>query len=238
MLSEQTAPFGERSGKLRMRRPSHHWRGFTLIELLVVVAIIAILAAMLFPVFAQAREKARQTTCLSNMQQLAKAQLMYTQDWDEHLPHWWQYGAPREEPYGWFTFWTEYFQPYLRNTAVFKCPSFTWGPEGPDTGEKLADYALFTWGPNGDGSSGNPYWRWAGPPMTLAQVNRPSETFNLMDGYTTTQVTRGLMVRHSEGMNAGFLDGHAKWITRDQAFSVAKDERGQYYYRFISADRG
>jgi len=58
-------------------------RGFTLIELLVVIAIIAILAAILFPVFAQAREKARCTTCLSNTKQMGSAILMYGQDWDE-----------------------------------------------------------------------------------------------------------------------------------------------------------
>lgn len=61
-------------------------RAFTLIELLVVIAIIAILAAILFPVFAQARAKARQTTCLSNHKQIALATLMYTQDYDETLP--------------------------------------------------------------------------------------------------------------------------------------------------------
>src|SRR5437879_5509526 len=61
--------------------------GFILIELLVVIAIIAILAAILFPVFAQAREKARQTSCLSNMKQLATAFMMYTQDYDERFPN-------------------------------------------------------------------------------------------------------------------------------------------------------
>jgi len=59
---------------------------FTLIELLVVIAIIAILAAILFPVFAQARESARQSTCLSNMRQIGTAAMMYVQDYDESYP--------------------------------------------------------------------------------------------------------------------------------------------------------
>src|SRR6201988_4702864 len=71
--------------KIRRGRPTRN-RGFTLIELLVVIAIIAILAAILFPVFAQAREKARQASCLSNMKQIGLGMTMYVQDYDETFP--------------------------------------------------------------------------------------------------------------------------------------------------------
>ncbi len=67
-------------------RPRNHRSAFTLIELLVVIAIIAILAAILFPVFAQARAGARQATCLNNMKQIGTGLMMYAQDYDETLP--------------------------------------------------------------------------------------------------------------------------------------------------------
>lgn len=89
-------------------------RGFTLIELLVVIAIIAILAAILFPVFAQAREKARQTQCLSNGKQVGLALLMYAGDYDNHLP---VYVWPESYIVG------ARLQPYIKNQAIFKCPS-------------------------------------------------------------------------------------------------------------------
>src|SRR5436853_671298 len=82
---------------------------FTLIELLVVIAIIAVLAAILFPVFAQAREKARQTSCASNLQQLAMAMNLYSQDHNGRFP-------PADDQ----------FAPvflYVKNYAVFRCPS-------------------------------------------------------------------------------------------------------------------
>ncbi|GAG50528.1 unnamed protein product, partial [marine sediment metagenome] len=61
-------------------------KGFTLIELLVVIAIIGMLAAILFPVLARAKEQARQTKCLNNLSQLAKAAKMYGQDWNDRFP--------------------------------------------------------------------------------------------------------------------------------------------------------
>jgi len=94
---------------------------FTLIELLVVIAIIAILAAILFPVFAQAREKARQTSCLSNSKQIALAVMMYVQDTDETYPivQWWA-------DYPWSTMqggWAFAVMPYIKNLGIWKCPS-------------------------------------------------------------------------------------------------------------------
>src|SRR5438128_7686347 len=76
-------PRGELAGMTGGDTIVHRRKGFTLIELLVVIAIIAILAAILFPVFAQARDKARQAACLSNAKQIGTAEMMYVQDYDE-----------------------------------------------------------------------------------------------------------------------------------------------------------
>jgi prepilin-type N-terminal cleavage/methylation domain-containing protein/prepilin-type processing-associated H-X9-DG protein len=114
-------------------RPSA--RGFTLIELLVVIAIIAILAAILFPVFAQAREKARQTACLSNLKQIGTGIYMYVQDYDERYPHA-DYALPagslsplNPQASGGFALrvnhykWQSWIVPYVKNSGVFFCPS-------------------------------------------------------------------------------------------------------------------
>ncbi|MGV3722629.1 MAG: prepilin-type N-terminal cleavage/methylation domain-containing protein [Actinomycetota bacterium] len=105
-------------------------KGFTLIELLVVIAIIAILAAILFPVFAQAREKARQSTCQSNMKQIGIAISMYAQDYDGKM-------VQAEMTQGGFsptlhpgvghganaTCWRCLSEPYVKNNGIFSCPS-------------------------------------------------------------------------------------------------------------------
>jgi prepilin-type N-terminal cleavage/methylation domain-containing protein/prepilin-type processing-associated H-X9-DG protein len=129
---------------------------FTLIELLVVIAIIAILAAILFPVFAQAREKARQTACLSNEKQIANAWLMYSQDYDETTLPWSTDGSSAGKAFA----WPYVLQSYTKNWDVFRCPSV------PDS---LISY---TYNANVGGATPAP----DGPIRPIASIQYPSQT--------------------------------------------------------------
>ena len=101
-------------------------KAFTLIELLVVIAIIAILAAILFPVFAQAKSAAKKTACLSNLKNIATAIYLYTADYEDKMcqTSWESVATPQPfntKPYQ--IHWTYLMQPYIKSYDIFKCPS-------------------------------------------------------------------------------------------------------------------
>ncbi len=145
--------------------------GFTLIELLVVIAIIAILAAILFPVFAQAREKARAISCLSNMKQLGPAAMMYVQDYDELYCY-----ATTLNSNGTRTDWRITLLPYIKNGTLgaasvgdgtvvgglFGCPSKTNAKRVYGAHSPIIHYPTM---------SNNAFWS----PVGLAGLNRPAE---------------------------------------------------------------
>ncbi|MEO7717969.1 MAG: prepilin-type N-terminal cleavage/methylation domain-containing protein [Capsulimonas sp.] len=118
-------------------------RGFTLIELLVVIAIIAILAAILFPVFAQAREKAREVTCASNMRQIGLCVRMYVQDNDETMPIFYAYSTNPPSGIDGHKGVEVELLPYSKNKDIFKCPDDVGSPymaSNPASANGCQDY--------------------------------------------------------------------------------------------------
>jgi len=168
--------------------------GFTLIELLVVIAVIAILAAILFPVFAQVREKARQASCASNLKQLGLAWIMYTEDYDEQacptyyfLPggvgqNEWDFDEPS---YATGTFTPGLLDPYMKSGPVHQCPSWTGNGSyvGPYTGYAYnASYIGSDFPYSTSATTTPPYpVNKYGPPATLAQIQYPTSTVVFAD---------------------------------------------------------
>ncbi len=142
--------------------------GFTLIELLVVIAIIAILAAILFPIFAQARSKARQASCISNLKQINNAVLMYVQDYDETFPMTMETvstGFPQTVSYWAVQNYHAAVNPYIKmGMGIDNKQSVWWDPSDPDR-DVPAMWGSFT---------DNGYI--TGTPRTLAEVASPAGT--------------------------------------------------------------
>lgn len=210
-------------------------RAFTLIELLVVIAIIATLAAILFPVFAQAREKARQAACLSNVRQIATAAMMYVQDYDETF-FWREVGGVR-----WLQTTTPnmLLGPYMKNQQIGECPS-------RDDRQTWQSYSI-------NGVVGD----WNRPVVPIADIKEPAgmilfgddtfpnhllflpswgrntwgQNFTSPPNRNSSQIASGLangtvkmpFGRHTGGVVMAFCDGHAKWMKVEQVWNGGKD---------------
>jgi len=189
--------------------------GFTLIELLVVIAIIAILAAILFPVFAKAREKARQASCLSNVKQFNVAILSYAQDYDETLPM-----STTLTGSGAMTL-ADMVQPYCKNQQIIFCPSDRTGAV------EIANVFGFFGVPQTTGGIARMSYTCNylclvslvdNPMLTvvpLGEVQYPAECPMVYDGIWNTSMLPGPAYpqnRHNQGVNLGYVDGHAKWV--------------------------
>jgi prepilin-type N-terminal cleavage/methylation domain-containing protein/prepilin-type processing-associated H-X9-DG protein len=212
---------------LTRQRLSRH--GFTLIELLIVIAIIALLAAILFPVFSRARENAKRASCMSNMKQLGTALIMYTQDYDETMCG----NATNLDEGAGLTLgfmdaaagrnWAASLMPYVKNLQVFVCPSAV---PYSTVGGNAAYFELGADGAGNTSYAGN----YIVEDRRLSAIPEPAGIVMLREfkfyqrtaqmrpvpsGSNYTQFQHAnLEYSHFEGANRLFCDGHVKWAKK------------------------
>ncbi|HRF58281.1 MAG TPA: prepilin-type N-terminal cleavage/methylation domain-containing protein [Fimbriimonadaceae bacterium] len=203
-------------------------RGFTLIELLVVIAIIAILAAILFPVFAQAKSAAKKTACISNMKQMTLAGIQYMDAFDGYV--FLRYAAcPSTGPQAPFNennmIWPGLIQPYIKNKDIYNDPmasgskySDSWPTRGEMSIGQNATITGWYWPTNACGEMIVPTAsQMALPAINVMFATSPNgPTANGWRGYLSRNDavnTTGLALsnRHQMGTVHSFFDGHAKY---------------------------
>ena len=228
----------------RRQNPS----GFTLIELLVVIAIIAILAAILFPVFAQAREQARLASCASNVRQMTLAFRQYSQDYDENLPPR-RIDNPTTKKHA--ANWKHIVQPYIKNYDVFKCPSNPasrfYDESDPaagnyDTGvtPTYRGYFYFQAYYKQSGGDANVFqnyrevsFPYPSTTILIAEGKMPEPDYGPWEDIKYNQFDSrfsgtnwGAYHRASDRKgNIGFLDGHVKFTGWEQTCAVVNDDK-------------
>lgn len=210
-------------------------RGFTLIELLVVIAIIAILAAILFPVFAQAREKARMSTCTSNLKQIGLAFTTYATDYDGLLMDGnWSPGITQVD--GWPAAsgtvidekngWPAYIMPYVKNRGIFDCPTsmdkifqqninqldgnYVWNEEASDDAGDMLDNL-------GQGNPASIILAMDGGDYAIE--NKTSLEAMMLDDLDSVKRDTEEPTRHQQQAVVVFGDGHAKSLKKGNLLS-------------------
>ncbi|MEN6641434.1 MAG: DUF1559 domain-containing protein [Armatimonadia bacterium] len=212
-------------------------RGFTLIELLVVIAIIAILAAILFPVFAKAREKARQTSCLSNLKQIALGNLQYISDYDQTTLRWRRYSY--QKPGGTYPLAADYqsmpalLQPYVKNDQIFICPSASTTSRalsyhinveaiaGAGTGDAINAVDTYPSTKEGQINAAMTMFACDGS-VVAARTEDWVSTYYCARTPDSTDTTGYYQIsdRHNEGANVAYYDGHAKWLKHNVCWTL------------------
>lgn len=230
-------------------------KAFTLIELLVVIAIIAILAAILFPVFAQAKDAAKKTQSISNMKQIGTATLIYAGDYDDTLPQSAYLKAPAggdPRPIVFSVY--EALDPYMKNLQILVSPSDNPGqsweqrlaglnlrPEKVQLASYIPNLGVFGENLCGFKTAFTPVQSHAGLP-------EPVDTIMFFDGYIKQGVpdlnyyTFLAQARHAQGLVINFADSHAKVYRYGQIASIAQNydtpagSRATKYYGWRQAE--
>jgi prepilin-type N-terminal cleavage/methylation domain-containing protein/prepilin-type processing-associated H-X9-DG protein len=228
--------------------------GFTLIELLVVVAIIEILAAILFPVFARAREKAVSNSCLSNVKQLALGCIMYAADKDGKFPMHQLPSAPyfpnvfddqqQFNPYT-YTYWMDMILPYVKNEGIFVCSA---RPKGlgwkcgyglnqeflaANSGQGIRDVEILHPSMFVLLADRHSHWNFSSRiswwyPWAQPQLAVTGGTY-----YWIWHYQAGSGPKHMDGLNVAFVDGHAKWVSWDGGGFKSVTHGGPWIWRLV-----
>ena len=201
--------------------------------------IIAILAAILFPVFARAREKARQTSCMSNMKQVALAMMMYVQDFDERYMGCWNGPAVPGDRGVTCLGWQHVIYAYEKNSQLAICPSYlqnTWeGGTPPNQVGMPWTYRYGTYAANGQIVRARlALSNIAKPADTVAAIEVYGDNISYLPSTTGWDATANYRNTHNDGMNIAWCDGHAKWM---KVTTLATGQNGNIDWYFLTTDK-